>query len=359
MPHSQRSRGRRSGFTLIELLVVVAIIGLLISLLLPAVNAAREASRRMHCTNNLKQIGLALQVYQEAFKVFPPAYIGTPRQSGNINGVDFPDGNGNTTSGFAWGALILPQMEQIPIYSQFKFNLACWAPENAAAAISKVSTFICPSATGGEDGFVVDKGVGDAWDPSLSPDPFPNQIRFAHSHYVTNAGIHQPWGRWTSFEDFDRPEKITSGDVTSSEVIEGVFYRNSHVRARDISDGLSQTIFIGEHSSVLSNKTWVGVVPFGVTCPKEPYASACNSGGALVGAHSGPDVHDRPQVVVHAVNHPSGHTDGMHAEHPGGANTLYGDGSVRFMNESMDPFAWVGMSTRAGNEVVTDWGPML
>lgn len=358
MTNSKRP-SNRSAFTLIELLVVIAIIGLLISLLLPAVNAAREASRRMHCVNNLKQIGLALHSYSEAFGVFPPAYLSNSKQSGTINGVAFPDGNGNTPAGFAWGALILPQLEQLPVYQQFKFNLACWAPENATAANSKIAVFLCPSATGGEDGFVVDKGIGDAWDPKLSADPFPTEIRFAHSHYVTNAGIHQPWGRWTAFEDFERPEKITSGDTTSLEIIEGIFYRNSHVRQRDITDGLSQTIFVGEHSSIVSNKTWVGVVPFAVTCPKLPFASACNSGGALVGAHSGPDVHDRPQVIVHAVNHPSGHTDGMHSEHPGGGNTLYGDGSVRFMNESMNPFAWVGMSTRNGKEAISDWGPML
>ncbi|MBL9123989.1 MAG: DUF1559 domain-containing protein [Planctomycetaceae bacterium] len=352
MPH----RVPRSAFTLIELLVVVAILGLLISLLLPAVNAAREAARRAQCNNNLKQLGLALQTYAEAFRVFPPAYLGNPRQNGTVHGVQFPDGNGNTQSGFAWGALILPYLDQLPVYQALNFNLACWAPENSRAAALKLPTFLCPSATGGEDGFVLQKGEGDAWDPSLSATPFDTEFRFGHAHYVTNAGIHQPWGRWSSFDNLDHPEIITSGDKTTAEMIEGVFYRNSHVRHRDITDGLSQTIFVGEHSSILSDKTWVGVVPFSVTCPKEPFASACNSGGALVGAHSGPDVHDRPQVVVHAVNHPSGHTDGMHSEHPGGANTLFGDGSVRFMFESMDPFAFSAMSTRAGKEVFSDWG---
>lgn len=351
--HRRRSRG----FSLVELLIVIAIIGLLIALLLPAVGAAREAARRMQCTNNLKQLGLALHMYHEAFAVYPPAYLGNSKQSGTINGVSFPDGNANTPSGFAWGALILPQLEQLPLYLQFNFRLACWATENALPARTKVSVFLCPSASGGEDGFALDKGEGDAWDPRLSATRFPNDIVFAHSHYVTNAGIHQPWGRWTSFEDFEKPETITSGGKTTSEIIEGPFYRNSRIKVRDISDGLSQTIFVGEHSSLLSNKTWVGVVPYAVTCPKFPYASACNSGGALVGAHSGPDVHDRPQVIVHAPNHPVGHTDGMHSEHPNGANTLFGDGSVRFMTEAMDPFAWVGMSTRAGREPISDWGP--
>ena len=216
-----------------------------------------------------------------------------------------------------------------------------------------VSVFLCPSASGGSDGFVVDKGEGDAWNPSLSTTPYSPEIVFAHSHYVTNAGIHQPWGRQTAFTDFTKSETVHAGSETFEAKIDGPFFRNARLRAKDITDGLSNTVFVGEHSSVLSNKTWVGVVPFCVTCPKFPFPSACNSGGALVAAHSGPDTHDHPEVIIHAPNNPFGHTDEMYAEHPDGANTLFGDASVRFIHEDINPFTWVALSTRNVNEIIS------
>jgi prepilin-type N-terminal cleavage/methylation domain-containing protein/prepilin-type processing-associated H-X9-DG protein len=344
------------GFTLVELLVVVAIIGLLIALLLPAVQSAREAARRTPCTNNLKQQGLAVHLYVDSLGVLPPAYVGNPKATGAVAGISFPDGNANGPSGFAWGALMLPQLEQAALSAQFDFRKACWAAENTLPARTKLSVFLCPSATGGSNGFELARGEGDAWNPTLSSTPFSPAPFFAHAHYVTNAGIHQPWGRVTDYEDFRSPETVSAGGETSLATIDGPFYRNARLRMADIEDGLSQTVFIGEHSSVLSDKTWVGVVPFAVTCPKEPFPSACNSGGALVSAHSGPDTHDRPQVVIHAPNNPFGHTDEMYGEHPGGANTLFGDGAVHFILEAVDPFAWVGLSTRDGGEAVSQAG---
>lgn len=340
------------GFTLVELLVVIAVIGVLIAMLLPAVQAARESARRTQCANHLHQIGVAIQAFHEARHYYPPAYVGDPFQTGTINGVSFPDGNANGPTGFGWGALILPQLEETGLYSNFNFKAACWSTENLALARTRLEVFLCPSASGGSDGFVVDKGQGDAWDPELSPTPFNPELYFSHSHYVTNAGIHQPWGRSSAFTDFSKPETVTAGNITSLATIDGPFYRNARLSAKDMPDGLSSTVFVGEHSSVLSNKTWVGVVPFAVTCPKYPFPSACNSGGALVAAHSGPDTHDRPQVVIHAPNNPFGHTDEMYAEHVEGANTLFGDASVRFINEDIDPFLFVSLSTRNANEVI-------
>ena len=120
-----------------------------------------------------------------------------------------------------------------------------------------------------------------------------------------------------------------------------------------MTDGLSQTVFLGEHTSSLSDKTWVGVVPWACTPAKAPWRSEPNSGGCLVSVHSGPDTRDHPQVIIHAPNNPFGHTDEMYSEHPGGGNVLMGDGSVRFIKETIYPYTWVALSTRAGGEVVS------
>jgi prepilin-type processing-associated H-X9-DG protein len=249
----------------------------------------------------------------------------------------------------------LPYLEQGPLYQQFNLNAPCWAPENAAAAKTKVPVFLCPSVSGGSDGFRVQRyTAGSAANPQ-KPAPFDPPIFFAHSHYVTNAGIHQPWGRTPAYsKDFDIPEPIPANGNKLA-FIDGPFYRNARIRTSHITDGLSQTVFVGEHSSILSDKTWVGVVPWSCTPPKPGWPSEPNSGGCLVGVHSGPDTHDHPNVIIHAPNHPFGHTDEMYSEHPGGCNVLFGDGSVRFISQGIDPFTWVALSTRNGGEVAGDY----
>ena len=343
-----------AGFTLIELLVVIAIMAVLIGLLLPAVQKVRAAAARMQCSNNLKQIGLALHNYEGVNKVFPPAYVvADPRADGAASGISYGDQYRNGPPGWAWGVFLLPHLEQDNLYRLFRLDLPCWAPENAAPARTRVAVFLCPSATGGSDGFEVQQEGADRRHgvPIVRSDG--SRVFFAHSHYVTNAGVHQPWGRTTAYcYDYDIPEPIPG--LSKPARIDGPFYPNSKMTVARVSDGLSNTVFIGEHSSVLSNKTWVGVVPGAVTPPRldlRPWPSENNGAGCLVGVHSGPDTHDHPQVIIHAPNDPFGHTDEMWGEHGIGCNVLFGDGSVRFVTTFIDPAAWVALSTRDGGEV--------
>ena len=344
----------RHGFTLIELLVVISIIAILMALLLPAVQQAREAARRAQCKNNLKQLTLALHNYHDVHSIFPPAYVGSPTVTGTAFGVSYPDHNRNGQAGYAWGALILPQMDQAPLSNAFNFSLPCWTPAQANAATTKLAAFLCPSSSGPADGFdVLRYTSGDNENPA-SPAAMTPGVRFSHSHYVTMSGTQGPWGRPNAYSlDFTIPEPIPGvGNV----VADGVFYRNSRIRIADVTDGTSNTVFLGEHSSSLSDKTWVGVIPFSATCKKVngQIIDDCDSGGAMVQAHAGPDAHDHPQVIIHQPNHPARHPDQLHSEHAGGGHCAFGDGSIRFVSQFVDAFAWRDACTRNGGEPASE-----
>jgi prepilin-type N-terminal cleavage/methylation domain-containing protein/prepilin-type processing-associated H-X9-DG protein len=325
-----RKHAKAHAFTLVELLVVIAIIGVLVSLLLPAVQQAREAARRMACTNNLKQLGLALHQYHDALTRFPSAYVANTRLPSR-DPVTF-DG----PPGYGWGALALPYLEQGALQSQFNMNAPAWHTSNAPAAAQKLKVFLCPSATGN---ITPTFDVKDASGRTLA--------QFARSNYVANAGQEEPWG--LTAEDY--------GDAA-----DGPLYRNSRTRAADVPDGLSQTVFLGEHSSVLSNKTWVGVIPGANVCGNNTQKfplTECDHAATLVNVHSGPASDEIDPITgfapIHPPNSPLCHVCQMYSEHPSGANVLLGDGSVRFISVFIHQPTWAALSSRGEGDTVGEY----
>ncbi len=320
---SSAQRGAKDGFTLIELLVVIAIIGVLIALLLPAVQSAREAARRAQCSNNLKQIGIGMHNYEGTFGAFPPGYLTLPG-GGGVHGEPDPT-TLDTGPGWAYGTMLLPYIEQESLYQNVNINLPCWFEANTTGVRTSLEMFLCPSVSESSLRFEVRDQPG-------------NVLAFiARSHYVLNAGNEEPWG----FQTEDH-----------SSIADGPFYRNSLLTVASISDGLSQTIFMGEHSPILSDKTWVGVVPGGVVCPTPAFAFAdCDFAATFVLTHSGPALGEGD--IIHPPNARSCHVCQMYAEHPGGANILLGDGSVRFIKSTINQRTWASLASCRLGEVIS------
>lgn len=343
---------------MIELLVAIAIIGLLVGLLMPAVQASREAARRMSCSNNLRQVGLANQNYHAAFRQFPPGYVSYATRDGSGPAVSRIDPlTWDAGPGWGWAAALLPFAEGNAVASDLQFDQPIWAPINADAIASTVPMYLCPTATGGDEPFAVRDEAGDA----LSIDG--RELRLGRSHYVASHGQESCWGECGAAATgevftniYTGQTKIVAINGDASRVADGPFFRNSKTRFRDVLDGTSNTIFFGEHSSALSEKTWVGVVPGAYTHPQfSSPENGADAAATLTLVHAGPsggelDITGMP--IIHPINFPTYHVGQMYSQHPGGGYVVMGDGSVQFVTNFIDLYLWAELSSIREHELV-------
>ena len=316
---SSSASWRRSGFTLVELLVVIAIIGILIALLLPAVQAAREAARRSQCTNNLKQMGLALHNYADSMKTFPSGNISLP-------------GHGPTAF-----VLMLPYMEQNALYSQLKFNNGSYyfgstsSDVNMALHNVKINAYMCPSSP------LEPMGSGDCSSCSVEPKLGRKLLK---GNYILISG-----GRGHSSNDNQAPR----GPMSAG----GVFLRGRAIGFAAITDGTSNTMVIGEQGdwgrvtstgakSDIRGTAWSGMW-MGANNNTNPNGDNSLPSGGDYRCFATTTVWfsiGYKEKVAGAAGTPGSSPDDcntpLQAAHPGGCNVLLCDGSVRFLSESLN-----------------------
>ncbi len=296
---------RRRGFNLIELLVVVSIIGLLVGLLLPAVQSSREAARRAKCANNLHQIGLALHSYESSFKHFPLGYVSSVA------------GANETGPGWSWATALLPFMEQNSLYASININRNVEHADNQTSRSIQLQTYLCPS----DPVFARDVDVPD----------YQNNIvcSVSGSNYLAVFGsLHSSCKRCRWQPD-------------------GSFGRNFGVSHAALTRGTSQTLAVGERGHRMSFATWTGVVPESKLKDNAHVDAGYVGGPAYVLGSFNFDPEDPTEID------PEIHSDGDGEQfdfriHPGGCNFLYFDGHVDFLKETTNRSLLQQLSTREG-----------
>ncbi|MCC9609264.1 DUF1559 domain-containing protein [Blastopirellula sp. JC732] len=308
-----RSSQSRRGFTLVELLVVIAIIGVLIALLLPAVQQAREAARRMQCSNNLKQQGLALHNYHDVFQSFPPGYV-TPNR-------------------ISWQAMILPQLEQTGLNDQLAAAGAFTADSadsakpvwhNNPAIVSAGAT---PLAQTVIQAYICPSDPSDELNTKLRSDDSTNPGQYAKSNYV---------GTYTA--------AFYNSAGTKTEDRNAMFYANSKRNFRDMIDGTSNTLVVAERGTVSNyvGSLWIGWHDLE---PGRTTGDRWFMGHVRINRLSNDTQYPINGTIGHAAS----------SSHPGGAQFLFGDGAVHFIGETVDVRTYSALGTINGGEVIGEY----
>ncbi len=377
---STKSASARRGFTLIELLVVIAIIGVLVALLLPAVQAAREAARRAQCTNNLKQLGLALHNFESAHTAFP--------RSGE-HPVTWTDGNVYKTQDYQSAfTLLMPYMEQGVVFNTYNMELRHNLPANYTAASTSLNTFLCPSngiagdRTGGAGKDNFGYGCSDyAMCPYTEMDSLGNPsdsssyglspaVKLLSLAALTSGPY--PVDRYTKYaipgggQTYVSPKKTVHLDPTKGKI--DVYFNGP--KLSEITDGTSNSMFVYEDAG-RSPKMWETVgqnlaASTGGYLDPETGEARCHwrwaepdsasgvsklvnnnkNGGYSFGVQPGPG-----QCPWNA--HDCGPNNEIFAFHPSGANVLFGDGSVKFVKETIAGKVQRALITKNGGELVS------
>lgn len=313
----------RRGFTLVELLVVIAIIGVMVGLLLPAVQAAREAARRMQCGNNLKQLSLAMHNYESTYKTLPPSRITT----------------GN--SRHSWSAFMLPFIEQTQVYDIYNFNVRWSDPLNYPATAITVPAFICPSTPGSR----------------LAPNAAAQT-----AHVTTPPGGHFGPSDYSSTNELRRSFYVANGIPLPGGILRGMpgaMDRNRPTRFSDIIDGLSNTMLFAERAGrpeiyVIRKRPTGTVVVDGWGWADFDNTSGSVNGASADGTLLNQTASSSPfATTVHgtcAVN--CTNNSEYYSFHPGGINMSLVDGSVRFLSDSVSAQILGAVVTRAGGEII-------
>jgi prepilin-type N-terminal cleavage/methylation domain-containing protein/prepilin-type processing-associated H-X9-DG protein len=325
---------RQRGFTLIELLVVIAIIGVLIALLLPAVQSAREAARRAQCVNNLKQISLAMHNYHDSNNCLP---LGRTLQAG-------------TYRPFSQFARLLGYMEQRNIFDSLNFSLSSYDPTNVTAAATAINSFLCPS----------DVRV------SIPPGQVLAGFGWAGINYRANEGTSV--AMWYGADD---TSNVNNGVVAPPN---GLFYSDQLIRFADITDGTSNTAAFSEHvlgdfsnsiATDFSDTFAPGTHPLTSDdaynmCLATTINNLSLQGYSNIGApwtygyHSTTSYwHSGPPNSRSCMFPPSRIATTANSRHPGGVNVSLADGSVRFIKNTVNLQAWRSIGTRSLGEVVS------